>query len=109
VDKTGQPIDVLCTEQRDERAAKRFLTKAIRQVKSLNNIIEQAHRGVKRLTRPTRAGRPSSMLEVMWGVAGMSAPISQMARGCNFRSPSQKNGRFLSLPISSIDSWRISS
>jgi transposase-like protein len=30
VDKTGHPIDVLLTEQRDERAAKRFLTKAIR-------------------------------------------------------------------------------
>src|SRR3989475_10726438 len=30
VDKTGQPIDVLLTEQRDEHAAKRFLTTAIR-------------------------------------------------------------------------------
>jgi putative transposase len=30
VDKTGQTIDFLLTEQRDERAAKRFLTKAIR-------------------------------------------------------------------------------
>jgi putative transposase len=29
VDKTGQTIDVLLTEQRDEHAAKRFLTKAI--------------------------------------------------------------------------------
>src|SRR5437762_4569906 len=30
VDKTGQTIDFLLTEQRDEAAAKRFLTKAIR-------------------------------------------------------------------------------
>ena len=30
VDKTGQTIDFLLTEQRDEEAAKRFLTKAIR-------------------------------------------------------------------------------
>jgi putative transposase len=30
VDKTGQTIDFLLTEQRDERAALRFLTKAIR-------------------------------------------------------------------------------
>jgi transposase-like protein len=30
VDKTGQTIDFLLTEERDEQAAKRFLTKAIR-------------------------------------------------------------------------------
>ncbi|HEY5867845.1 MAG TPA: DDE-type integrase/transposase/recombinase, partial [Candidatus Tectomicrobia bacterium] len=30
VDKIGQTIDFLLTEQRDEQAAKRFLTKAIR-------------------------------------------------------------------------------
>ena len=86
VDKHGQTIDFLLTEHRDERAAKRFLTKAIRrhgvpekitidgsaaneaairsyneehgtaieirQIKYLNNIIEQDHRGVKRITRP---------------------------------------------------------
>src|SRR5947209_16294739 len=86
VDKTGQTIDFLLTEQRDEHAAKRFLTKAIRRhgvpekitidgsaaneaaikryneehgtaiairkVKYLNNIVEQDHRGVKRITRP---------------------------------------------------------
>src|SRR3989449_10795543 len=86
VDKTGQTIDFLLTEQRDEQAAKRFLTKAIRrhgvpekitidgsaanaaairsdnteygttiiirQVKYLNNIVEQDHRVVKRITRP---------------------------------------------------------
>jgi putative transposase len=86
VDKQGQTIDFLLTEARDEQAAKRFLTKAIRrhgvpetitidgsaaneaairsynqergtaieirQIKYLNNIIEQDHRGVKRITRP---------------------------------------------------------
>ena len=86
VDKGGQTIDFLLTPQRDERAAMRFLTKAIRrhgvpekitidgseanaaairhynqehgtlieirQIKYLNNIIEQDHRGVKRVTRP---------------------------------------------------------
>ena len=86
VDKTGQTIDFLLTEQRDEQAAQRFLTKAIRRhgvpekitidgsaaneaaikryneehgtaiairkVKYLNNIVEQDHRGVKRITRP---------------------------------------------------------
>jgi putative transposase len=30
VDKTGQTIDFLLTEHRDEQAAKRFLTKALR-------------------------------------------------------------------------------
>jgi putative transposase len=87
VDKTGQTIDFLLTKHRDERAAKRFLTKAvrrhgipekitidgsaanraaikssneehgtavvIRQVKYLNNIVEQDHRAVKRMIRPT--------------------------------------------------------
>src|SRR4030095_3984815 len=86
VEKPGQPIDFLLTAQRDEQAAKRFLTKAIRRhgvpekitidgsaaneaaiksynaehgtaiairkVKYLNNIVEQDHRGVKRVTRP---------------------------------------------------------
>jgi putative transposase len=86
VDKTGQTIDFLLTEHRDEQAAKRFLTKAIRRhgvpetitidgseanaaairrynaehgtaivirrVKYLNNILEQDHRTVKRVTRP---------------------------------------------------------
>src|SRR5215467_4482332 len=86
VDKRGQTIDFLLTEQRDEHAAKRFLTKAIRRhgvpekitidgsaanaaaIKSyneehgtaitirkrkyLNNVVEQDHRGVKRMTRP---------------------------------------------------------
>src|SRR5712691_5274673 len=86
VDKQGHTIDFLLTEQRDERAAKRFLTKAIRRhgvpekitidgsaaneaaitsyneehgtaiairkIKYLNNIVEQDHRAVKRVTRP---------------------------------------------------------
>ena len=86
VDTQGQTIDFLLTAQRDEEAAKRFLTKAIRRhgvpekitidgsaaneaaiksyneahgtaieirkVKYLNNIVEQDHRGVKRVTRP---------------------------------------------------------
>jgi putative transposase len=86
VDKTGQTIDFLLTESRDERSAMRFLTKAIcrhglpetitidgseanasairsyneaqgttiiiRQVKYLNNMVEQDHRAVKRVARP---------------------------------------------------------
>src|SRR5437899_8799934 len=86
VDKHGQTIDFLLTEQWDEAAALRFLKKAIgrhgvpekitidgsaaneaaiksynaehgtaiviRQVKYLNNVVEQDHRGVKRITRP---------------------------------------------------------
>ena len=86
VDKTGQTIDFLLTQERDEEAAKRFLTKAIRRhgvpekitidgsaaneaaIKSynvehgtaitirkhkyLNNVVEQDHRAVKRVTRP---------------------------------------------------------
>src|SRR5262245_58941529 len=86
VDKHGKTIDFLLTAQRDEHAAKRFLTKAIRRhgvpekiiidgsaaneaaiksynaehgtaivirkTKYLNNIVEQDHRGVKRVTRP---------------------------------------------------------
>jgi len=83
---SGQTIDFLLTEQRDEQAATRFLTKAIRchgvpktitidgseanaaairrynaehvtaiiirQVKYLNNIVEQDHQAIKRMTRP---------------------------------------------------------
>ena len=86
MDKHGQTIDFLLTEQRDTEAALRFLKKAIRrnglpetitidgsdaneaaikryneeygttirirQVKYLNNVVEQDHRGVKRITRP---------------------------------------------------------
>ena len=86
VDKHGQTIDFLLTGQRDQEAALRFLTKAIRrhgvpekinidgsdaneaaikryneehgtaikirQIKYLNNLVEQDHRAVKRITRP---------------------------------------------------------
>jgi transposase-like protein len=86
VDKFGKTIDFLLTDKRDQKAAKRFLTKAIgrnglpetinidksganaaaivsynaehgttitiRKNKYLNNIVEQDHRGVKRVTRP---------------------------------------------------------
>jgi putative transposase len=86
VDKHGQTIDFLLTEQRDQEAARRFLKKAIRRhdipetitidgseanaaaikgyneeygtniiirrIKYLNNLVEQDHRGVKRITRP---------------------------------------------------------
>ena len=86
VDKTGQTIDFLLMEERDEEAATRFFTKAIRRngipekitidgsaaneaaiksynrehgtvlairkIKYLNNIVEQDHRAVKRVTRP---------------------------------------------------------
>jgi putative transposase len=84
--QTRADLDFLLTKQRDERAAKRFLTKAIRrhgvpekitidgsaankaaiesynaehgttitirQIKYLNNIVEQDHRAIKRVTRP---------------------------------------------------------
>jgi len=86
VDKHGQAIDFLLTDQRDQEAALRVLKQAIRrhgvpetitidgseanaaaikryneehgtaiiirQVKYLNNIIEQDHRSVKQVTRP---------------------------------------------------------
>jgi putative transposase len=86
VDKFGQTIDFLLTQQRDKKAARRFLNKAIgrhgvpekmtldgsdanaaaiksynedhgtsieiRQIKYLNHMVEQDHRGVKRVTRP---------------------------------------------------------
>ena len=86
VDKFGKTIDFLLSKQRDKKAARRFLNKAIgrhgvpekitidgsdanasairsynedygtsieiRQIKYLNNIVEQDHRGVKRVTRP---------------------------------------------------------
>jgi putative transposase len=86
VDKSGQTLDFLLTEHRDEQAALRFLTQAIRrhgvperitidgsaaneaaikryndehgtsieirQIKYLNNMVEQDHRMVKRVTRP---------------------------------------------------------
>ena len=87
VDKAGQTIDFLLTTHRDEPAARRFLTRAIRRhgvpetitidgseanvaairsyngahgtaivirrVRYLNNVVEQDHRAVKRVVRPT--------------------------------------------------------
>jgi len=73
VEKTGPRLAWLLTEERDEQAAKRFLTNdgraaneaaiksyhgahgtasAICHVNYLNNLVEQDPRGVKRLTRP---------------------------------------------------------
>jgi putative transposase len=75
VDKAGHTVDVLLTAKRDRKAASRFLRMAIaqcgrpekitidksgantaaieiRQVKYLNNIVEQDHRAIKRMTRP---------------------------------------------------------
>ena len=71
VDKQSKTIDFLLTAKRDTKAARRFLTKAIgsrgkpslinsdenkrvkmRQCKYLNNIVEQAHRFIKRIIRP---------------------------------------------------------
>jgi transposase-like protein len=99
-DTHGQTIDFLLTEQRDERAATRFLIKAIRrhgvletitidgseanavairsynaahgtaiiirQVKYLNNIIEQDHRGVKRVTRPMLGFKSFERCSIRW-------------------------------------------
>jgi putative transposase len=69
VDKEGQTIDLMLSETRDEPAARAFFNKAInlalallcmfgglplqmtiRQIKYLNNIIEQDHRFVKKIT-----------------------------------------------------------
>ncbi len=66
VDKQGKTVDFLLTAKRDASAARRFFDTAaldqlntqreiqikIRQVKYLNNIVEQDHRAVKRVTRP---------------------------------------------------------
>jgi putative transposase len=100
VDKTGQTIDFLLTEHRDQEAALRFLKKAIRrhnvpetitidgseanaaaikcyneeygthiiirQVKYLNNMVEQDHRGVKRVTRPMLGFKSFAAADVTW-------------------------------------------
>ena len=100
VDKHGQTIDFLLTEQRDEQAATRFLTKAIRrhgvpekisiegseanaaairgyneahgtaiglrQVKYLNNILEQEHRAVKRVARPMLGFKSFDAVQCTW-------------------------------------------
>src|SRR5215471_11082542 len=50
VDKQGQTIDFLLTEHRDNEEYGPYII--IRQVKYLNTMVEQDHRGVKRVTRP---------------------------------------------------------
>jgi putative transposase len=58
VDKSRQTIDFLLTEHRDTGAAIKRYNEAygthilIRQVKYLNNVVEQDHGGIKRITRP---------------------------------------------------------
>ena len=51
VDKTGQTIDFLLSAKR-ARDEQLWRCSKLRQVKYLNNIIEQDHRRIKRLTRP---------------------------------------------------------
>src|SRR5215510_12248834 len=104
VDKSGQTINFLLTEQRDEQAAKRFLIKAIRRhgvpekitidgsaaneaaiksyneehgtdivirkVKYLNNIVEQDHRGVKRVAQFIAICRRSK-----WSIHFTNSPL----------------------------------
>ena len=73
VDRAGDTVDFLVTAKRDLPAARRFLERAInlhnlpemiiidktgacvdlmRKNKYLNNIVEQDHRAIKRVTRP---------------------------------------------------------
>jgi putative transposase len=52
VDKHGQTIDFLLTEERDEQAAKRFLTKVIRRHGVPEKITIE---GVRRMKRPSSA------------------------------------------------------
>ena len=106
MDKTGQTIDFLLTEQRDEQAALHFLKKAIRrhgvpekstidgsaaneaaiksyhaehgtaiairQITYLNTLVEQDHRGVKRVTRPMLGCKSSEAAQgTLVGIARM--------------------------------------
>lgn len=56
VDKEGNTIDFLLTRKRDKKAAIEEFNSGndtaieVRQVKYLNNIVEQDHRGIKRIT-----------------------------------------------------------
>lgn len=54
VDKQGNTIDFLLTAKRDKKATRRFLNKAIGSngKPTLNNIVEQDHRFIKRIIRP---------------------------------------------------------
>ena len=63
VDKDGNTIDFLLAAHRDAKAAIESINKdleargetkiTIRQIKYLNNIVEQDHRGIKRIYKPT--------------------------------------------------------
>jgi transposase-like protein len=53
------------TEHRNKEAALRFLKKAIRQVKYLNNILEQDHRAVKRVTQLMRGCKSFAAAQCM--------------------------------------------
>src|SRR5207248_1809612 len=56
-DKTGQPLDCLLTEQRDEEAALRLLQKAIRR----HGVAEKLTiDGVRPMQRPSSATMPST-------------------------------------------------
>ena len=98
VDKADATVNFLLTAKRDRKAASRFLRKAIecrnegrdarieiRQIKYLNNIVEQDRRAFKRLTR--------SMLgfKSFWSAAATppSVKLMHMVRGhihCNIKS-----------------------
>jgi putative transposase len=152
VDKHGQTIDFLLTKQCDERAAKRFLSKAIRrhgvpetmtidgsaankaaiesynaehgttiairQTKYLNNIVEQDHRAVKRVTRPMlgftsfhAARRTLVGIELMHmmkkkqgvGTEGNDAPsVAEQFYSLAVEAPHRQGQPALSSPLSKI-------
>jgi transposase-like protein len=53
VDSDGNTLEFLLSPTRDAESAKRFFVKALAsKVKYLNNLIEQDHRFIKRLTKP---------------------------------------------------------
>jgi putative transposase len=57
VDKEGKTVDFLLTAKRDKAAIDQIIedqeiSVIVRQVKYLNNIVEQDHRAVKRITKP---------------------------------------------------------
>src|SRR5664280_1165522 len=57
VDRAGDTVDFLLTAKRDKAAARRFLERAINlhgvpEKITINNIVEQDHRAVKRVTQP---------------------------------------------------------
>ena len=68
VDKAGKTIDFLFRAKRDKVAARRFFEKS-----NLNNVVEQGHRAIKRITRPTPEG---SALGACWASRISVAPAS---------------------------------